>query len=151
AIFRKIFPKTIDPSLIKPLQTQQSNSSVLYDHYGILKFYRRNEFGIHPELEVGELLVESAKFTKIPRIAASIEYERDRQTTLLGVFHEYIPNQGDAWHYTLDEILKFFEKVLAKYSVDNPITLPADPFTIIIDKASEQAIELLGSYIESAY
>src|SRR5215471_598482 len=45
---------------------EQSNSSMIFDDYGILKTYRRLQPGRHPEIEMSRFLVERAGFANTP-------------------------------------------------------------------------------------
>ena len=38
----------------------------------------------------------------------------------VAVLHEFIPNVGDAWTYTLDELTRYFERV---QSAESPVAL----------------------------
>ena len=55
---------------------EQSNSSVFFDDYGMLKMYRRLEPGPHPEIEMSRFLVERAGFANTPPPLATIEAAR---------------------------------------------------------------------------
>ncbi len=43
---------------------EQSNSSVFFDEYGMLKLYRQLGAGPHPEIEMSRFLVEKAGFSQ---------------------------------------------------------------------------------------
>src|SRR5207245_2805418 len=45
---------------------EQSNSSVFFEEYGMLKIYRRLQPGPHPEIEMSRFLVERAGFANTP-------------------------------------------------------------------------------------
>ena len=86
----------------RPIRGEQSNSSVIYGDRLILKFFRRLEAGVHPDLELGLFLSERAHFAHIPRVAGSLEYRgRDGTTMTQGILQEFVPNEGDAWRYTV--------------------------------------------------
>jgi maltose alpha-D-glucosyltransferase / alpha-amylase len=95
----------------KPVCTEQSNSSIIYGDRLILKFFRRLEEGINPDLEVGTFLTEKAHFPHIPQLAGSLEYHaRDGRQMAQGILQAFVPNQGDAWRYTLDSLSGFYEQ-----------------------------------------
>jgi maltose alpha-D-glucosyltransferase/alpha-amylase len=65
--------------------------------------------GTHPELEMSRFLTETAKFPHIPQLAGVAEYaDTQGRHSTLAILERYAPNQGDAWHTTLD----FLERVL---------------------------------------
>jgi maltose alpha-D-glucosyltransferase / alpha-amylase len=86
---------------------EQSNNSVTFGERLIMKFYRRLEEGINPDLEVSHFLSERG-FPNIPPVAGSFEYRFDRRRSgTLGILQGYVPNQGDAWAYTLAQLERY--------------------------------------------
>ena len=69
----------------------------------------------------------------------------------LGILHGFIPNQGDAWNYTLDALGRYFERALAS---TEPLPLPsaADQHPMLLMAQDPPAVvaDLLGEYLESA-
>ncbi len=93
------------------LRGEQSNTSVVYGDRLILKFFRRLEPGVNPDLEIGAFLTEKTSFRHTPRLAGSCECQlAEGSPYCLGILQEFVPNQGDAWKYTLAEIHAFFER-----------------------------------------
>ncbi len=97
------------------LRTDQSNTSLVYANALVLKLYRRLDEGVNPDMEIGRFLTEKKGFTGIPAFAGAIVY-RSPDTDLLGLglVQAFVPNQGDAWRYTLDEVARYFERALAR-------------------------------------
>jgi maltose alpha-D-glucosyltransferase/alpha-amylase len=90
-----------DPSEVKRLTGEQSNTSVVVGEHMILKLYRRLQPGRHPELEVGRFLTEVAGFRNSPALLGSIEYvDSDGTPTALAVLQQFVRNQGDAWSWS---------------------------------------------------
>jgi maltose alpha-D-glucosyltransferase/alpha-amylase len=91
---------------------EQSNTSARFDERFILKLFRRLTPGVNPDLEIGRRLTEQANLEHVPKVAGAIEYRDagDRQMTV-GILHEFVPNVGDAWTFTLDELGRYFELV----------------------------------------
>jgi maltose alpha-D-glucosyltransferase / alpha-amylase len=95
-------------------KSEQSNSSVLFDGAFFLKLYRRLEQGVHPEAEVGRFLSEKTGFTHIAPLAGVLEYRRaGEEPSTVALLQGFVPSQGDAWNFTLSEVTRFFERVLA--------------------------------------
>lgn len=93
------------------LSGEQSNSSVIYGRGLILKFFRRLEEGENPDLEIGRFLTEKARFPHVPRIAGSLEYDsQPGEAATQAILQEFVPNQGDAWRYTLKTLSAFYER-----------------------------------------
>jgi maltose alpha-D-glucosyltransferase/alpha-amylase len=84
------------------LTAEQSNTSIVYGDRLILKFYRSVEEGINPDLEIGQFLTEKAHFPHTPALGGSLEYQTsDGKAMTLGILQAFVPNQGDAWSFTL--------------------------------------------------
>jgi maltose alpha-D-glucosyltransferase/alpha-amylase len=75
-----------------------------------LKAYRRLRPGLHPELEVGRYLTEVARFKHCVPLAGSVEYfSKEKESMTLALLQAFVPNQGDAWSYTLGYLERFAE------------------------------------------
>jgi len=95
-------------------KTEQSNSSVIFEKGFFLKMYRRMEEGAHPELEIGRFLSDRVRFRHVAPLGGTLEYRRGSGETLaLGLLQEFVPNQGDAWAFTLGEVGQYVDRVLA--------------------------------------
>jgi maltose alpha-D-glucosyltransferase / alpha-amylase len=88
---------------------EQSNNSVTFGERLIMKFFRRLEEGMNPDLEVGGFLTERG-FPNIPPVAGSLDLRYDsRRSGTLAIIQGYVPNQGDAWAYTLAQLERYLE------------------------------------------
>jgi len=95
----------------KPVRAEQSNSSIIYGDRLILKFFRRMQEGVNPDLEIGKFLTEKTSFTGVPPLAGSLEYHtRDGKEMVQGILQKFVPNEGDAWSYTLRALTEFYER-----------------------------------------
>jgi trehalose synthase-fused probable maltokinase len=132
------------------MQVEQSNSSVMYGKRLVLKLFRRLEAGINPDLEIGTFLTETARFPHVPAVAGSLEYASDNgQPSSLGILQAYVPNQGDAWQFTLHAVAEYFgQATQAMMPVDEipSVTLLA----LAEQKLPLQAQQSIGAYLESA-
>ena len=105
-----LYPASVGVLQPKPVGAEQSNTSIIYGDRLILKFFRRVEEGINPDLEVGNFLTEKAHFPHIPQVAGSLKYHtRDGKQMAQGILQAFVPNQGDAWRYTLNSLGGFYE------------------------------------------
>ncbi len=94
---------------------EQSNTSAVFQNRVILKLFRRLHLGVNPDLEVGRYLTERASLEHVPDVGGALEYVVGQgEPMTLAVLHQYIPNQGDAWVYTLDELSRYFERIRAE-------------------------------------
>jgi len=134
-----------------PLKVEQSNTSMLFEDKFYFKLFRRLEEGPHPDKEMTQFLTEKAGFSMIPPYAGSIEYQQSgSEPTLIGLLQGYVPNQGDAWTYTVDTVGRYFENVLSRLREMQEIPgAPAFPFGTALDSIPPLVRELIeGHYLE---
>lgn len=146
----------LEPRLLK---AEQSYTSVVYGNHYLLKLYHRVAEGVNPELEIDRYLLEHHPQVRVPRLLGSLEYRRRRgargfdpadQPITLAILQEYIPNEGDAWHYTLDSLGQFFEAVLVHHQEEDPVPVPQGSFLELSQlPLPELAYATIGSYLES--
>ena len=130
--------------------TEQTNNSVVFGERLILKISRRLEEGMNPELEVGRFLTEKTSFAHIAPIAGSLEFRRERaEPVTLAILQGYVPNQGDAWQYTLTTLARFLSGVEVA-STDAPPTPRRSLAQAIAHDVPEVATRTVGPYLESA-
>ena len=150
--FRKIWG-TSHPALGPAvLNAEQSNTSVAYGNRFLLKIYRRVEAGIHPETEVGEFLTDRG-FEYAPAFAGAIDYRSNgADHTVIAALFAYVENQGNAWHYTLDALSRFFESALARPDHDSVVAeTNRHPLELAGVEPPAHVHELIGDYIDSAH
>jgi maltose alpha-D-glucosyltransferase / alpha-amylase len=109
-----------DPPGVRRSGAEQSNSSVFFDEYGMLKLYRRLEPGPHPEIEMARFLVERAGFRNTPPPLATIELSLDsdagREQMALGVLFGFVRNQGDGWTQAINYLVRYLDDALVTAS-----------------------------------
>jgi maltose alpha-D-glucosyltransferase/alpha-amylase len=136
-----------------PLNTEQSNTSVLLGDQGIMKFIRRFDEGINPGVEVGRFLTEHAHFSSAPRSGGSIEYRaaaagKDPATVV--VLDEFIPNEGDGWNYVVDALSHGLEETVA-HGADGGRDVRPPGGTPGVDEAVDGPMHpLVGPHLEWA-
>jgi maltose alpha-D-glucosyltransferase/alpha-amylase len=128
---------------------EQSNNSVVFGERLILKVFRRLEEGVNPELEVGRFLTEKTNFAQIAPLAGSLEYRRDSGEPIsLAVLQGYVPNQGDAWQYTLNTLAHFFRGVDLVGAEPPPVA--RNLVQASAAELPEVAAKTIGAYLDSA-
>ncbi len=131
--------------------TQQSNSSVVFGDRLILKIFRKLDEGPNPEVEMGRFLTERANFPHTAPLVGVLEYRKGRsEPYTLGVLQKYVRNEGDAWRFTLDELSRYFERVLAR-PPEKEVPVPlGNLLDLMIEDLPPLALETIGPYIEHA-
>ncbi|RZL86589.1 MAG: alpha-amylase, partial [Variovorax sp.] len=88
-----------------------SNTVVTLGDQLFLKGYRHLHQGINPELDVGRYLTKVARFANCVPVAGAIEYHgADGSVMTLALLQAFVPNQGDAWEYTLAYLERFLSE-----------------------------------------
>jgi maltose alpha-D-glucosyltransferase/alpha-amylase len=133
------------------LKAEQSNTSLLFGDRFILKLFRRIQPGVNPDLEIGLFLTEK-KFSHIPPVAGAVEYRRGREEPMtLAILNQFVPNEGDAWKFTLDHLTHFFEHAVAEQGKMEGLSLPSSPLLDLAEPDVPPAVaEIIGPYLESA-
>lgn len=148
--FRELRENTL-PLEPKIPRFEQSNSTIIYGDQLVLKFYRRIEEGINPEAEITCMLSERHPTVNVPPLAAILEYRRPkRDLATVAVLQGFIANQGDAWHYTLDELNRFFERVLIhRCEITQNVKRPL--VSLLDEEPSAVTKDMIGAYLDAAY
>lgn len=149
--FGRLLPAAEAPGEPAIMKAEQSNTSVVYGNRLILKLFRRLEEGTNPDLEIGRFLTERG-FAHIPPVAGALEYRPRRgEPVTLAILQGYVPNQGDAWGYTLGALGRYFERVLAKRTRVGGIPIPDKHLMALTEEVFPPlATEAIGPYLEEA-
>jgi maltose alpha-D-glucosyltransferase/alpha-amylase len=144
--FRRLRGDTPPPASVS--DAEQTNTSIVFGDRMILKVFRRLDEGTNPDLEIGRVLTATGGFDNAPIVAGAIEYATEGQEPMtIGILQGFVPNEGNAWRYTLDVLQAFFEMALAGGQE------PPPPVGSILTAAREPtppvAEELFSSYLES--
>ena len=98
---------------------------------------------------MGRFLTEKTNFGQIAPLAGSLEYRRDAgEPVTLAVLQGYVPNQGDAWQYTLNTLARYFQGEELLNS--EPPAMPRNVLQAGAGDLPEAAARTIGSYLDSA-
>jgi len=135
------------PSILK---AEQSNTSIVYGDRLILKLFRRIAPGVNPEVEICSFLTERTSFANFPAVAGTLEYRQDEQEPMsLAVLQAFVPNQGDAWTYTLSALGDYFSRA-ATYKGEKVVPAARPWLALSQENAPAAVAELIGTYLQSA-
>ena len=136
-----------------PLGAEQSNTSLVFGDRLILKLFRRLEPGTNPDLEIGRFLSEEVGFANVPAVAGAIEYRpRKGEVASLAILQQNVPNEGDAWRFTLDALDRYFERALALPGNRRP-PAPGPEWSLIglaRGEITAEAQDPIGTYLGDA-
>jgi len=141
---------SLDPNVLK---TEQSNTALLFGDAFFLKLFRRLEPGINTDLEMNRFLNERTEFAHVPRLAGYLEYERADRSMTVGLLQQLVPNGGDAWSYTLDQLGSYFERALSQPTSVEQLRagIPREsPLLLAAGTLPPLAGDLIGTYASSA-
>jgi maltose alpha-D-glucosyltransferase / alpha-amylase len=117
-----------------------------------LKVFRRWDAGVNPDVEVTKYLTEVMHFDGIAPFAGTVEYaNQDGQPIVVGMLQVRVPNEGDGWTWTVEELERYFENCA-------PLAFPAahaseeaaDFFDLSEQPTSSFARDHVGIYLDSA-
>lgn len=128
------------------LKADQSNTSFVYGNSLFLKLYRKVDEGMNPDMEITRFLTEKKPVAFIPPFGGAIEYQRKgRERVVLGQLQGMVPNEGDGWTFTLDQVSQYYERVLTKGGSTQDTGVPALD-GICSGPVSDDMMELLGAF-----
>jgi maltose alpha-D-glucosyltransferase/alpha-amylase len=89
---------------------EQSNTTVFVDGAYVLKFFRRIQPGVNPEIEMGRFLTDVAGYQNVPPLIGSVELVNGEHEFSLALVQGYVENQGDGWALTGAYLDRFLEE-----------------------------------------
>ncbi len=145
--YSKLSPDSVAGLTPKPVGAEQSNTSIIYGNRLILKFFRRIQEGLNPDLEIGQFLTEKTSLTSVPPLAGTLEYQaRDGKPMAQGMLQKFVPNQGDAWGFTLKSLGNYYEEVR---KIASAAGTTASTGVVSSGKNSEAAPDVAKSAVET--
>ncbi|HMJ63061.1 MAG TPA: alpha-glucosidase C-terminal domain-containing protein, partial [Bryobacteraceae bacterium] len=117
-----------------------------------MKIFRRWDAGVNPDVEITQYLTEVMHFDGIAPFAGTVEYaNQDGQAIVVGMLQVRVPNEGDGWTLTVEELERYFENCA-------PVAFPpghasedaADFFDLSEQPISPFARDHVGIYLDSA-
>jgi maltose alpha-D-glucosyltransferase / alpha-amylase len=101
---------------------QSSNTVVTIGDRLLLKGYRRPRNGVNPEFEIGRFLTEVAHFPHCSPVAGALErIAADGTPSALVLLQGYASNQGDAWTYTIEYLVRHFADMRTREGVPQDV------------------------------
>ena len=141
---------------------EQSNTNVIFGSKLIMKLFRRQQAGPNPDTEIGNYLTEFSHFEHIAPFGGSIQYTPvaagaadgsggSQESSTLAMLQGLVPNEGDGWEWSLEEIDRYFEENGGRTLPAEQIPPPsADLVALSEQPASAFAREHVGGYLEAA-
>jgi len=154
----EIVVSSLDPSspldLAIPLDVTKLGPEI---HHATLRFgdryvvtiLRRLDEGASPELELGRVLNKAEGVA--PKLHEVVEMHRRRgESPTIALVHDYVPNIGTAWDFTIEELGRFFSRVLARSTNEPPPPAPSgSPLTFMNESPPAEVAELMGQVLHT--
>jgi maltose alpha-D-glucosyltransferase/alpha-amylase len=98
------------PQRIQTIETARPYNIALVDNEYVVKFHRKLEAGLDPEIEIGRYLAEVAGFANSPPLLGSVELIEGETRFAIATVHAYVAHQGDGWTVSSAYLDRFVEK-----------------------------------------
>lgn len=135
----------------KPVEGEQTNTSMIYGESLVGKVIRKLDAGESPDLEVGRVLT-AAGYAHAPALAGWVDVRRSGAPaaagSTLGLLQTFVPNRGDAWRHVL-EVLEGWLAAAAQRD-GAPPRLDGDLLTRASEPLPLEAAAAAGEYCELA-
>jgi maltose alpha-D-glucosyltransferase / alpha-amylase len=150
--FQGILGSAAMPLPVRRVSTEQSNSSFFFGDRFILKLFRLVEPGVNPDAEMGRFLTEKTTFDRTPPFAGLIELKppADAEPVTLAMLQGLVPNEGDGWKWTVEELDRYFETSAPLRFPESVLTDLGNPLELSGQPVSQMAKDNLGIYLEAA-
>jgi maltose alpha-D-glucosyltransferase/alpha-amylase len=87
---------------VRPLDADQSNTSIVLGQHLLLKAYRGLADGLNPDLEMNAYLSEEVRFPGVPRVGGYAELVSTRGTATVALLQEFVADGADAYETTAE-------------------------------------------------
>ncbi|MEP2935323.1 MAG: trehalose synthase [Gilvibacter sp.] len=109
---------------------EQSNTSVVINESLVMKFFRRIYSTKNPDYEMSRFLSDKKGFTHTPAYRGSINLiDSENLIITIALMQELVPNEGDAWEYSLKKLHTVFKNL-----DDKNININALPETPLLER-----------------
>jgi len=131
--------------------TEQTNTALVFGDRIFMKLFRRVEEGPNPDVEMSEYLSEVAGFTRVPRLAGSLEFALgDRPGATLALAQQRVPHQANGWDHAIGDLGRYFERAESRSADVTPEIVDDDPLVAAQHAVPPLALDVVSAYLESA-
>jgi maltose alpha-D-glucosyltransferase/alpha-amylase len=131
----------------RKIGTERHHTTIRYAERYVLRCMRRIDEGISPELEVSRFLATRGGDIA-PKLRGALELVRPLVGPMaVAALYDFVPSTGTAWQLTVDELRRYFERVLARSSTEPCPAVPVQSPLLLAGHEPPQAVrEMMGSY-----
>jgi len=150
----KLFGSRTEVGQLTPhvLRGEQSNTSIAFGDRYMMKVLRRLEPGRSPDAEVSSYLTEQVGFPHTPPLCGELELTPSNgESRSLAILQSYVPNEGDAWSYTIDALRRFCDRVMTEETQERPGLADAPNVVQLAREGVPDAMaDIVGTYLDAA-
>ncbi|MCA1561606.1 MAG: maltose alpha-D-glucosyltransferase [Acidobacteria bacterium] len=149
SVFSRLWTPEPEPTRVSQMSGEQSNTSIVFGDWLILKLFRRLQPGINPDFEIGRHITEKIGFTRVPAVAGALEYRRPaEEPTIIGMLQQLVQSQADGWSHATDELGRFYDQVHGRRVPSEP--LPRSISELVDSPIPRSARDVLSPYVDTA-
>jgi maltose alpha-D-glucosyltransferase / alpha-amylase len=138
----------------KRIGDEQHDTTLRYADRFMLKVFRRLEESMSSELEMERLLASpsSRSLNIAPCLESAVELVRPQGEPLtIGLLHACLPHADTGWTFTLEELRRYYDRVLARAKDSPPPPLPPEPLLDLTRLEPPQVVaEMIGDFRDAA-
>ncbi len=136
---------------VRKLGAEQSNTSIILGDAFVLKFYRKLEKGLNPDVEISLFLTEKNRFNAMARVVGTMHYQdASGQDATMGMLQEFIANEGDGWSYSLSALHDYFTQVESRLAKGDSAPVMEIPLPDALSQDPPPAfVAMTGDYFQS--
>lgn len=132
----------------KVLNSDQSNSAILYSDKYFLKLFRKVEYITNPDCEIVGYLTDQNKFQQLPKLAGSISlHHPEKPPMLVMMLQEQVINQGDAWKYFTNEFKEFLKRAIELEYHTKPLPIKPHTLALTLEQTPTELRQIMGEEI----
>lgn len=127
------------------LNSDQSNSAIIYSNKYFLKLFRKVEYMTNPDYEIVGFLTQQDVFHQLPKLAGSISVlHPEKQPMLIMMLQELVENNGDAWKYFTHEVKGFLARVIQLNYHLKPLPVKPHTLSLTLDQTPSELRMIMG-------
>ncbi len=124
------------------------HTTLRFGEQTVLTIFRKIDEGPSPEVELAPIL------NGIPGVAPTlrevVDLRRGRAPSpTVALVHDYVPNIGTAWDFTIAELGRFFSRVLTRGASDHPPPPTLSMLELMTNAPPTGTVELMGQYLQT--
>ena len=114
-----------------------------------LKMFRRLEEGTSSAWDIGRVLTDKQNFPAVAPLAGGLMVQRAGGESATAVLlHGFVRNEGDAWHWTLDALSDYFERVVTLGQANHLPPPELWPTVTSSPEPPQLVDEVIGDYLD---